>query len=84
MNAERRLDVIEKSIAPKGIIPESENLQIIKGNSIKGQFVPADPADTLKSRKAALMAKYGTAKGVTFVTLIDRFDLGGNQNPAEI
>ncbi|MEN6621547.1 MAG: hypothetical protein ABFD50_08380 [Smithella sp.] len=73
MNMEKRLKTIEKAVAPKGNIPENEKLQIIKGHSINGEFVPVDSADTVESRKVALIAKYGTINGVTFVDLIEKF-----------
>ena len=73
MNVKGRLEAIEKAVSFKGI-PDNEKLQVIKGSSIKGKFVPDDPQDTIENREATLIAKHGTAAGAVFVNLIDRFE----------
>jgi hypothetical protein len=74
MNIKGRLEAIEKSISPEGV-PEKEKLQIIHGRSINGEFIPNDPHDTVETKEAKLKEKYGTADGVLFIKLIDKFEV---------
>jgi hypothetical protein len=71
-NIKCRVEAIEKAMKPGGI-PEHDSLQIIIGHSINGEFIPNDPKDTLATRKASLLEKYGTTEGAIFIELVDRF-----------
>ena len=72
MNIKGRLEALEKAVVPNGI-PESEELQIIKGNMTAGGFIPDKPGDSIETRKIGLVRRFGSSDGAIFVELVDRF-----------
>ena len=72
MNILRRVERMETAITGNGI-PNEERIQVIKGRMSEGHFLPADPDDSVRSRKEALTRRFGSAEEAVFVRLIDGF-----------
>ncbi len=71
MGIRTRLDRIETLLqAVNGKVPPDEVYQTIDGN---GWDTPEEWAAKIAEREAALVEKYGTAEGVLFICLRQRF-----------
>lgn len=71
MGIRQRIDRIETLLqAVNGKVPPEDAFQIIDGD---GEDAPEEWAAKIAEQEAALVEKYGTAEGVLFICLRQRF-----------